>query len=61
MVLEGMCKPAESKMEGQAMLQLKALIRKTASRCLLLTWRVRRFNKSKMSSYLKAHALLKTL
>jgi hypothetical protein len=39
MDLEGMCKPTESKMEGQAMLPLKALMRKKASRCLLLTWR----------------------
>jgi hypothetical protein len=37
MDLEVMRKPTESKMEGQAVLPLKALIRKTASRCLLLT------------------------
>jgi hypothetical protein len=37
MDLEGMRKSTESKMEGQVMLPLKALIRKTASRCLLLT------------------------
>jgi hypothetical protein len=36
MDLDGMHKLSESKMEGQAMLHLKALIRKTASRCLLL-------------------------
>jgi hypothetical protein len=48
-------------MEGQAMLPLKALIRKTASRCLLLTWRGRRFNMSKISSYLYVLALLKNL
>jgi hypothetical protein len=34
--LEGMRKLTESKMEGQSILHLKALIRKTASRCLLL-------------------------
>jgi hypothetical protein len=61
MNLEGMRKPTESKMEGQAMLPLKALIRKTASRCLLLTWRGRKFNLSKMSSYLDVLELLKTL
>jgi hypothetical protein len=48
-------------MEGQAMLHLKALMRKTASRCLLLTWRGRKFNLSKISSYLKLLALLKNL
>jgi hypothetical protein len=41
---EGIRKLNESKMEGQAMLHLNALIRKTASRCLLLTWRGRKFN-----------------
>jgi hypothetical protein len=61
MDLEGMYKLTESKMEGQAMLPLKALIRKTASRCLLLTWRGRKFNVSKMSTYLKVLALLKNL
>jgi hypothetical protein len=50
MDLEGMRKLTESKMEGQAMLPLKTLIRKTASRCLL-TWRGRKFNLAKMSSY----------
>jgi hypothetical protein len=30
------------------MLHLKALMRKTASRCLLLTWRGGKFNLSKM-------------
>jgi hypothetical protein len=59
--LEGMRKPTESKMEGQVMLPLKALIRKTASRCLLLTWRGRKFNVSKMSSYLDVFASLKNL
>jgi hypothetical protein len=52
MDLEGMRKPTESKMEGQAMLHLKALIRRTESRCLLLTWRENKFNLSKMFSYL---------
>jgi hypothetical protein len=37
MDFEGMRKLTESKMEGQAMLPLRALIRKTASTCLLLT------------------------
>jgi hypothetical protein len=36
MDLEGMPKPNESKREGQAMLPLNALSRKTALRCLLL-------------------------
>jgi hypothetical protein len=49
-------------MEGQAMLSLNALIRKTASRCLLLlTWRGREFNVAKLSSYLYVLALLKNL
>jgi hypothetical protein len=48
-------------MEGQAMLPLKTLIRKTASRCLLLTWRGRKFNLAKMSAYLDVLALLKNL
>jgi hypothetical protein len=61
MVLEGMCKLTESKMEGQAMLPLEALIRKTASRCLLLTCRGRKFNVTRMSSCLYALALLKNL
>jgi hypothetical protein len=39
-------------MEGQAMLPLNALIRKTTSRCPLLTWRGSKFNVAKMSSYL---------
>jgi hypothetical protein len=60
MDLEGMHKPTESKMERQAMLPLKVIIRKTASRCLL-TWRGRKFNLSKMSSYLDVLALLKNL
>jgi hypothetical protein len=59
--LEGMRKPTESKMEGQVMLPLKALIRKTASRCLLLTWRGRKFNLPQMSSCLDVLVLLKNL
>jgi hypothetical protein len=61
MDLDGMRILTESNMEGQAMLHLKALVRKTASRCLLLTWRGRKFNLSKMSSCLKELALLKNL
>jgi hypothetical protein len=61
MDLEGMRKPTESKMEGQVMLPLKALIRKTASRCLLLTWRGMKFNLPKMSSCLDVFAFLKNL
>jgi hypothetical protein len=59
MDLEGIRKLTESKMEGQAMLTLNALIKKTASRCLLLKWRGRKFKLSKMSSYLHVLALLK--
>jgi hypothetical protein len=51
MDLEGMRKLAESRMEGQAMLHLKAFKRKTLSRCLLLMWRGRKSNVSKMSLY----------
>jgi hypothetical protein len=61
MDLEVMRKPTESKTEGQAMLPLRALIRETASRCLLLSWRGRKFNLNKMSSYLDVLALLKNL
>jgi hypothetical protein len=61
MDLEGMRKPTESTIEGQVMLPLKALIRETESRCLLLAWRGRKFNLSKMSSYLDVLALLKNL
>jgi hypothetical protein len=50
--LEGMRKLTEYEMEGQSILHLNALIRKTASRCLLLMWRGRRFNPTRMSSYL---------
>jgi hypothetical protein len=34
----------ESRMEGQAMFHFKALVRKTASICLLPTWTERNFN-----------------
>jgi hypothetical protein len=40
MDLEGL---TESRMEGQGIFLLKALVRKTASRCLL-TWSERKFN-----------------
>jgi hypothetical protein len=59
--LEGTRNLTESKMVGQAMLHLRALIIKTGSRCLLLTWRGNKFNLSKMSSYLDVLALLKNL
>jgi hypothetical protein len=52
MDLEGIRRLTESKMEGQAMLPLKALIINTASTCLLLMWRERKFNLAEMSSYL---------
>jgi hypothetical protein len=61
MDLEGIRKLIESKMEGQSMLPLNALIRKSASRCLLLKWRGRKFNLAKMSSYLYVLSLLKNL
>jgi hypothetical protein len=61
MDLEGMRRLTESKMEGQVMLPLKVLIRKRASRCLLLMWRGRTFNLTKMSSYVDVLALLKNL
>jgi hypothetical protein len=61
MDLEGMRKLTESKMEWQAMSPLNTLIKKTASRCLLLTWRGRKFNLAKMSSYLDVLELLKNL
>jgi hypothetical protein len=61
MDLEAMRKLTESKMEGQAMLPLNALIRKAESRCLPLKWRGRKFNLTKMSSYLDVLALLKNL
>jgi hypothetical protein len=48
-------------MEGQAMLPLKALMRKTASRFLLLMWSESKYNLSKMFSYIKVPALLKNL
>jgi hypothetical protein len=49
MDLEGLRKLTESKMEGQAMLHLKALMRKTALRFLLLTWRGSKFDVSTIS------------
>jgi hypothetical protein len=55
MDLEGIRKLADYKMEGKAMLPLNALIKKTASICLLLMWRGRR------SSFLYVLALLKKL
>jgi hypothetical protein len=60
--LEGMRILTESKMEGQGMLHLNALIRITASRCLLM-WRGRKFNPTRTSSYLRVDvlALLKKL
>jgi hypothetical protein len=63
MDLEGVRKLTESKMEGQSILHLNALIRKTTSRWLLLMWRGRRFNPTRMSSYLLVDvlALLKNL
>jgi hypothetical protein len=48
-------------MEGQAMLPVKALMRKTASRFLLLMWSESKYNLSKMFSYIKVPALLKNL
>jgi hypothetical protein len=61
MDIEGMRKLTESKMERQVMLPLKALIRKTASRCILLMWRGRKFNLTKMSLYLYVLALINNL
>jgi hypothetical protein len=61
MDLEGIRKPTESKMEGQAMLPLNALLTKKTSRCLLLMWRGRKLNPAKMSSYLYVLALLKNV
>jgi hypothetical protein len=61
MDLEAMHKLTESKMEGQAMLLLNALIRKAESRCLFLNWRGRKFNVTKMSTYLDELVLLKNL
>jgi hypothetical protein len=61
MDLEGIRKLTEYKMEGQAMLPLNAIIRKTASRCLLLKWRGRKFNVAKMSSYFYVLLLLKNM
>jgi hypothetical protein len=52
---------ADSRMEWQAMFPLKALMRKTASKCLLVTWSERKFNITKMSSYLKLLTALNNL
>jgi hypothetical protein len=41
-----------SKTDEQLVLTLKTLIRKRASRCLLLKWSIKIFNLTKMSSYL---------
>jgi hypothetical protein len=41
-----------SKTDEQLIFPLKTLIRKRASRYLLLRWRVKKFNLTKMSSYL---------
>jgi hypothetical protein len=41
-----------SKTEEQLILPLKTLIRKRASKCLLLKWSFKIFNLTKMSAYL---------
>jgi hypothetical protein len=51
----------ESNRKGQAILPLKILMRKTASRCLLHTWSRRKFKISLIPSYLKLIAPLKNL
>jgi hypothetical protein len=50
--LVGMRRLTVSKTDEQLILPLKILIRKRASRCLLLKWSVKKFNLTKMSSYL---------
>jgi hypothetical protein len=60
MDLEGIRKLTESRMEGQAMSPLKALIGKAASRCLLMCMG-RKFNLTKISLYLYVLALLNNL
>jgi hypothetical protein len=50
--LVGMRRLTVSKTDEQLILPLKTLIRKRASRCLLLKWSVKKFNPTKMSSYL---------
>jgi uncharacterized protein GlcG (DUF336 family) len=50
---EGTCKLNESRMEGQAMFPLKVSVRKAASSCLFLTRSERKFNLTKVFSYLK--------
>jgi hypothetical protein len=56
MDLEGMRK-VSLKMEGQSIIHLNGLIRKTASRCVLLLWRGRKFDPTRMSSYLRVDVL----
>jgi hypothetical protein len=48
-----------SETDEQLILPLKTLIIKRASRCLLLEWSVKKFNLTKMSSYLQSHTPLK--
>jgi hypothetical protein len=50
--LVGMRKLTVSKTDEQLILPLKILTRKRASRCLLLKWSVKKFNLTKISSYL---------
>jgi hypothetical protein len=61
--LVGMRRLTVSKTETdeQLILPLKILIRKRASRCLLLKWSIKIFNLTKMSSYLWSHTPLKNL
>jgi hypothetical protein len=58
---EGMHKLTEFSIDDPSVFSLKALMRKTASRCLLLAWSERKFNLTRMSSYLKLHTPLKNL
>jgi hypothetical protein len=48
----GMRRLRVSKTDEQLILPLKTLVRKRESRCLLLKWSVKKFNLTKMSSYL---------
>jgi hypothetical protein len=57
MDLEGMRKLTEFNMEGQAMSHLKALMRKTASRCLLLTRREKKFNLRRLHGHAMAQVV----
>jgi hypothetical protein len=50
--LVGMRRLIVSKTDEQLIFPLKTLIRKRASRYLLLRWSVKKFNLTKMSSYL---------